>query len=311
MKTTLNTFTKVLLFFLAWPLFQFCGCGGDDIVIPEFDGERAFGYIEKQVSFGPRIPGSENSGNCREYLMAFFDSLGATVDTMSFIHVNKFSGEEVPMVNVIAGFEGTDQKSSKKYLLAAHYDSRPRAEYDPDTTKRENWIAGANDGASGVALLMELGNLFASRRPRVSIDMALLDGEDYGPPGHLDEYFLGAREMVRRNIGGKYEFALIIDMIGDRDLKVYREEFSNRYAPQLTDYVWDIAAGIGEDVFVDSVGYAVHDDHLSFLTIRLPSVVIIDFNYDYWHTTHDTPDKCSPKSLRSVGRVVSTLLYKL
>ena len=153
--------------------------------------------------------------------------------------------------------------------------------------------------------------IISGHKPRVNIDMALLDGEDYGPPGHIDEYFLGARDMVRRNIKGKYKFALIVDMIGDKDLKVYRDEFSEKYSPQITDQVWNTAKQLGESAFIDSVGYAVQDDHLSFLTIKLPATLIIDFNYKYWHTTHDTPDKCSPESLASVGRVVTTFLYKL
>ncbi|UCD95049.1 MAG: M28 family peptidase [Candidatus Zixiibacteriota bacterium] len=288
-------------------------CGGDkrDVPVPAFNGERAFDYIEKQVSFGPRIPGTENSQKCREYLIDFFDSLGASVDTMAFMHTDKTTGKEILMINVLASFEGTDTEDPKRYLLAAHYDSRPRAEYDPDSTKRQDWIAGANDGASGVAVLMELGNLISQHKPRAGIDMVLLDGEDYGPPGRLDEYFLGAKDMIKRNIADKYYFALVIDMIGDSDLRVFREEFSNRYSPQITDWVWAVAAELGETAFVDSVGYAIHDDHLSFMTVKLQSTVIIDFNYPYWHTTHDTPDKCSPQSLKSVGRVVSTFLYRL
>jgi len=285
--------------------------GGRDVIIPEFDGQRAFGFIEKQVAFGPRVPGSDNIAECREYLIEFFDTLGARVDTMEFIHTDKFSGKQIPMVNILAVFNGADTGTTDRYLLAAHYDSRPRAEYDPDSTKRSTPIDGANDGASGVAVLMELAVLISGQKPRVNIDMALLDGEDYGPPGHIDEYFLGARDMVRRNIKGKYKFALIVDMIGDKDLKVYRDEFSEKYSPQITDQVWNTAKQLGESAFIDSVGYAVQDDHLSFLTIKLPATLIIDFNYKYWHTTHDTPDKCSPESLASVGRVVTTFLYKL
>nr|MBN2277115.1 M28 family peptidase [candidate division Zixibacteria bacterium] len=287
-------------------------CGGNkQITVPEFDGNRAFRYIEEQVAFGPRVPGTENSRLCREYLIAFFDSLGAKIDTMEFIHNDRTTGKAIEMVNVIASFTGTDSSDAPRYLLAAHYDSRPRTEYDPDSTKREEWLPGANDGASGVAVLMELGNLISRTKPRVNIDFGLLDGEDWGPPSRLDEYFLGAREMVRRNIKDKYKSALVIDMIGDKDLKIYREEFSQKYIAPLNDMVWGIAAELGETAFIDSVGYAVHDDHLSFNTIRIPSIVIIDFNYPDWHTTHDTPDKCSPASLKSVGRVVATFLYRL
>jgi len=296
---------SALLFLIA------CSAEKNETPVPSFDGDRAFSYIEKQVSFGPRVPGSDNSVNCQKYLIDFFDNLGAAVDTMQFVHVDKITGKPITMVNIIASFTGYDEDNDEKYILAAHYDSRPRAEYDPDSTKRNNWIDGADDGASGVAVLMELGNLLASQRARVDIDMLLLDGEDYGRPGDLDEYFLGAKDFVLRDVKDKYKFALVIDMIGDKDLRIYREEHSNKYSPEFTDRVWKIAAELGETAFVDSVKHAIYDDHLSFMTIKLPAAVIIDFDYRYWHTTHDTPDKCSPESLASVGRVVATLLYRL
>jgi len=310
MKKLKYIYLTVIALSLLSPGFFGCG-GGSNVPVPAFDGERAFRYIEEQVAFGPRVPGSENSANCREYFFRFFDSLGVSVDTMQFVHNDKQTGKPIEMVNIIASIDGTDSDDPKRYLLAAHYDSRPRAEHDPDSTKRENWIDGANDGASGVAVLMELANILTRQKARINVDLVLLDGEDYGPPGRLDEYFLGARDMVKRNISDKYYFALVIDMIGDKDLKIYREEFSNKYSPQITDMIWELAEKLGETAFNDSVGYAIHDDHLSFMTVNLQSAVIIDFNYEYWHTTHDTPDKCSPQSLQSVGNVVTTLLYRL
>ena len=301
------------LFYLIFASILFLSCGSDNIgvTIPQFNGQRAFEYIEKQVSFGPRVPGTENSAKCREYFIRFFDSLGATVDTLQFVHIDKSTGKPITMVNILASFNPEKGNPEKRYLLAAHFDSRPRAEYDPDSTKREEWIAGANDGASGVAVLMELANLLSVQKPRVGIDIILLDGEDYGRPGDLDEYFLGAKDFVKRGIKDKYKFALVIDMIGDKDLKIYREEHSNKYSPEITDLVWKTAAELGEKAFVDSVKHAIYDDHLSFMIIRLQSAVIIDFDYKYWHTTMDTPDRCSPASLQSVGQVVATLLYRL
>ncbi len=298
------------LFFIVLLLLS-CGSETSNKNIPVFDGQRAFDYLEKQVSFGPRIPGSENAANCREYFIRFFDSLGIPVDTFQFVHNCKVSGKPITMINILASFNSEDKNVSDRYLLAAHYDSRPRAEYDPDSLKRENWIDGANDGASGVSVLMELANLMTSQRPRVGVDLILLDGEDYGRPGDLDEYFLGAKDFVKRNIREKYKSALVIDMIGDSDLKIYKEEHSSKYSPEITDLVWQIAARLGETAFVDSVKHAIHDDHLSFMTINLPSAVIIDFDYKYWHTTYDNVDKCSAASLRTVGRVVTELIYEL
>jgi Peptidase family M28 len=297
--------TAALLIFLS------CASSGDRKPVPEFDGSRAFEYLVRQVSFGPRVPGTTASADCRNYLVDFFSNLGGAVDTLPFIHDDKTTGKAVPMCNILVHFTGSSPASGDNYLLAAHYDSRPRAEYDPDTTKRNEAIPGANDGASGVAVLMELGNLLASLKTRVNVDIALLDGEDWGRPGDLDEYFLGAKAMLHQNIKGKYKFAILVDMIGDSDLKVYREEFSNKYSPKVTDLVWKTAAELKENRFIDSVGYGVQDDHLSFMTIDLPSAVIIDFIYPYWHTTHDTPDKCSAESLHAVGRVLSTILYRL
>lgn len=289
----------------------FMACGSAEIIVPQFDGERAYGYIEKQVSFGPRVPGSENSAACRKYFESFFAGLGLAVDSLVFIHTDKTTGKPVRMVNLYIHVVGSAGPDAPRYLLAAHYDSRPRAEYDSDSTKRDSWIDGANDGASGVAVLMELANLFASQKPRVNIDLALLDGEDFGQPQDLDEYFLGAKEMIKHDFKDTYEFALVIDMVGDKDLRIYREGYSDRYSTKINDLFWETAARLGENVFVDSVKYDIHDDHLSFMTIKLPSAVIIDFDYKYWHTTHDTPDKCSAESLESVGRVVTTVIYGL
>ena len=300
-------------FWLLMACFFILSCDTkiNQIKAPVFNGERAYEYINEQVSFGPRVPGSENAANCRQYFMNFFDSLGIIADTMQFIHYSKVSGKPITMINIIASIDPVDKNVSKRYLLGAHYDSRPRAEHDPDPDKRENWIDGANDGASGVAVLMELANLFVSQQPQVGIDLLLLDGEDFGRPGDLDEYFLGAKDYVKRDIKGKYEFALVIDMIGDSDLRIYREEHSNKYSPEITDLVWNTAAALGETTFVDSVKYAIYDDHLSFMTIGLQSAVIIDFDYIYWHTVSDRADKCSAGSLESVGRVVTELMYGL
>ncbi len=214
-------------------------------------------------------------------------------------------------MNFVAHFEGTDGPSGSKYLLAAHFDSRPRAENDPDSTKRDRAIDGANDGASGVAVLMELGRLFVSDKPAVNVDLAFLDGEDWGKSGDLEDYFLGAKDMITRGIKNKYRFGILIDMVGDKDLKIFKEQFSDLYATKVTDLIWKTAAELGEKAFVDSVGYTVYDDHLTFMTIGIPMTDVIDFVYPYWHSTHDTPDKCSAQSLAIVGRVLSTIIYRL
>ncbi len=280
-------------------------------VTPSFDGDKAYQYLREQVEFGPRVPGTAGAVRCRDYFASFFQGLGVSIETMDFTHIDKATGKMIPMTNLLAHFKGIDSLSNKTYLFAAHWDSRPRAEMDPDSTRRNNPIPGANDGASGVAVLMELANLLAREKPRVNIDIVLLDGEDWGKQEDIDEYFLGAKDFVKRNVGDIYKSAILVDMVGDKDLKICREEFSNHYYPQLNDLIWSTASKLGEKAFVDSVGYSVMDDHLSFMTIGIPSADIIDFDYAYWHTTQDTPDKCSPQSLGIVGRVLTELIYKL
>ncbi len=286
-----------------------CGKASKIEDVPLFDAGRAFTYLEKQVSFGPRVPGSEPARACREYYYRFFDSLGLTIDTIMFDHIDKSTGQKITMINLLVHCPGTDEAGAGRYLFAAHYDCRPRADLDPDTSRRHNPIDGANDGASGVAVLMELANLLANQKARAKIDLVLLDGEDYGHAGDLSEYFLGSREMVRRNIRGQYRAAIVIDMIGDRDLNIYREVHSEKYYPSWNDSIWNIAARLGEAGFIDSVKHVVYDDHLSFMTAGIPAIDIIDFDYKYWHTLEDTPDKCSPNSLKSVGRVITQLIY--
>jgi hypothetical protein len=285
------------------------GCASDGAP-PPFNGRRAFEYLERQVSFGPRVPGSSSSAKCREYFLDFFSRLGAEVDTMRFGHIDKYSGEEIPMCNIMACFKGASTSGKPGYLFAAHYDSRPRAEYDADSAKRELPIDGANDGASGAAVLMELANLLSQKRPPVDIDLLMLDGEDYGRPGELDEYLLGSKAYAASNRTKNYEFAVVVDLVGDSDLKIYREAYSQRYHPKLNDMIWRTAAKLGVREFIDSVGYAVIDDHISFMTAGIPAADIIDFNYAYWHTTLDTPDKCSSQSLEAVGNVLVHIIYR-
>ncbi|HKK21526.1 MAG TPA: M28 family peptidase [candidate division Zixibacteria bacterium] len=285
------------------------GCSGDLTKTPEFDGQRAYQYLVDQVGFGPRVPGTEASAKCRDYLYRFFDSLKIAVDSQEFNFFDPYSAREIRMVNIIASVTpiGTDTRS--RVLLMAHYDSRPRAEHSVDPAMQERPIDGANDGASGVAVLMELANLFAAKPPAIGIDIALVDGEDWGKESDHDLYMLGSREFARHNIRNRYKYGIVVDMVGDKDQNIYKEAYSEMYAAKLNDLVFATAAKLGVHTFIDSVKYTIQDDHLSLITAGVPSVDIIDFDYPYWHTVQDTSDKCSGESLANVGRVLATILY--
>jgi len=285
------------------------GCQEEARTVPLFDGERAYQYLEEQVAFGPRVPGTEPWRQCRTYFYEHFRRLGLGIDSQAFSFRDPYSGETLPLVNVIASIEG-DGTTADRLVLMAHWDCRPRAEHAVDPAKRDSAIDGANDGASGVAVLMEMANLLSEHRPPCGVDLVLADGEDWGKPGHLDYYMLGSREFARRGIRDKYRFGLVVDLIGDKDQQIARERFSEEFHPELNDMVFGVAAELGTTTFIDVPGHWVHDDHMSLIAGGVPTINIIDFDYEYWHTEFDTPDKCSPQSLLNVGRVLAEVVYR-
>jgi len=273
-----------------------------------FDGKRAFRDLEKQVAFGPRPPGSPAHESLLRYLVAYFEPLAEQVRLQPFTHPGRGGESEIRLNNVIVEFR---PELPRRVMLAAHWDTRPFADEDPDPANRSLPIPGANDGASGVAVLMELARCLASDPPPVGVDLVLFDGEDWGESGHLEDYFLGSRYFAAHLGGYRPEFALVLDMIGDKDLSIYREVYSDRSARWLVDMVWNKARELGLSAFIDAPGLAIQDDHLPLIEAGLAAIVIIDFDYPYWHTVHDTPDKCSPASLEAVGKLVLAVIGEL
>ncbi len=273
--------------------------------VPRFDPGRAYDLLLLQTALGPRDPGSSGWMRFQEVLATFFDSLELDYDTQPFTYDDYLRGDTIPMVNWIIRINpGKDDR----ILIGAHYDCRPRADYAADTARRDEPILGANDGASGTAVLMHLAELMRAAPPRVGVDLVLFDGEDYGPPGRNEQYLLGSTHFASHH-QGSYRFGIIIDMIGDRDLAIYREEFSERYAKEINDMIWEASARLQVPAFIDSIKHAVIDDHLSLISGGIPTVDLIDFDYPYWHTHEDTPDKCDPASLDAVGRVLLDIIY--
>lgn len=238
-------------------------------------------------------------------LRRFCDSLRVPVIVQAFPYDDYLTGKTVTLANWIVSIR---PDARDRILIGAHYDSRPRAEHDPDSTRWSQPITGANDGASGTAVLMHLAELLSAAPPRIGVDLVFFDGEDYGPPGQLDQYLLGSTYFASHG-PAEYRFGLLLDMIGDRDLRIYREGYSERYAKVVNDKVWTAAARLGVTAFVDSAGVEVIDDHVPLLAAGIPMADLIDFDYPFWHTTADTPDKCSAASLAAVGRVVMEVIY--
>lgn len=275
--------------------------------VPTFDKERAFSYLVQQVEFGPRVPGSEASVRCRQYFVEHFTSAGMVVDSQNTTFVDPYTGSTVPLVNLIARQQA--KPSARSMLIVAHYDCRPRAEHAIDTTLRQQPIDGASDAAAGPAILMELSNMFKESAPDCNVDFLLSDGEDWGMAGDAEWYGLGARHFASQGIRDKYEFAIVLSLVGDKDQQIYRESFSETYAKPLNDLLFTTAKEFQIHSFYDSVKYALQDDQVAINGGGVPAALLIDFDYTWWHTEFDTPAQCSPQSLENVARVVAHVVY--
>jgi Zn-dependent M28 family amino/carboxypeptidase len=255
-----------------------------------FVGQRAYADVQTQVAFGERTPGSDGHAKVQAWMRAELESAGWQVE----IQTSEALGH--PIENLVAR-RGDE---SPQIIIGAHYDTRMFADQDPDPLQRTSFVPGANDGASGVAVLLELARTLPE--DAVPVWLVFFDAEDNGRIEDWD-WILGSREFVKNN-PVQPRAVVIVDMIGDADLNIYKERNSN---PELTDEIWDVAKGLGYgDKFISEYKYSMFDDHTPFLEAGLPAVDIIDFDYPYWHTIQDTPDKVSAESLEAVGRTVWT-----
>jgi glutaminyl-peptide cyclotransferase len=261
---------------------------------PEFNGQRAYQDVETQVAFGPRTPGSLAHTQQIEWMKNELSASGWAVEVQETTYQNQ------PVRNVIAK-RGTGQPW---IILGAHFDSRMQASHDPDPANRQKPVPGADDGASGVAVLIELSRVLPKDLDK-QVWLVFFDSEDQGQiPGW--DWILGSRAFAESLVGIP-DAVIVVDMIGDANLDIPKEQNSNQ---ALLNEVWDAAAERGHNQFLTQKGYSMLDDHTPFLEKGIPALDIIDFNYPYWHTIEDTPDKVSADSLYAVGDTLLSWLTK-
>ncbi|MFX0091536.1 MAG: M28 family peptidase [Candidatus Hodarchaeota archaeon] len=257
-----------------------------------FDGNEAFKHLEKQMTFGPRTIGSLAHNQTVEYIQDILSGLNWTVKIQNFTY------EGYRLRNL----EGIKTGNSSIVIISAHYDCRWHA--DRDRLNSTTPVPGANDGASGVGVLLELGRVLQTD---FTVWLVFFDAEDQGSINNWpwivgSTYFVSQISPEDRT---RIKAVINVDMIGDEDLNLPKERSST---PELTDAIWNVAKSLNYPEFIDNYKYSILDDHRPFLDAGIPAVDIIDFDYPYWHTQNDTTDKCSSKSLETVGRVLEVFI---
>ncbi|MYC77518.1 M28 family peptidase [Candidatus Poribacteria bacterium] len=269
-----------------------------------FDAHRAFNMLEKQCAFGPRPPGSVSHTETRDFLFTELQKYANSVALQPLQYKTK-TGTTLHLNNILAEFG--PPAGGEALLLAAHWDTRPFADRDPKPENQDKPILGANDGASGVAVLLEIARVLKEHPPPRRVVIVLFDGEDYGRS--VEDMFIGSR-FFARNLGKwKPDYGILLDMIGDKDLALPIERYSWNANRGFAEAIWRRAATLGLAPFQSRLGDAILDDHVPLIEVGIPMVNIIDFTYPYWHTIEDTVDKCSAKSLEVVATLVISIIY--
>ena len=310
-------------------LFTLASCGGGSSngfeskgrPVPSFSADSALGFVQKQVDFGPRNPNSEGHEQALNYLTEQLrEYAGRDSVYQQRFEVAGYDGDTLSLTNVVAAF---NVFAADRILLCAHWDTRPRTDQDPDFTKEGEPMIGANDGGSGVAVLLELARIFKDNPPPIGVDILLFDGEDYGKQGETEMYFLGSRHWSKNQPVPNYQprFGILLDMVGGKDAVFPKERFSMSESVALVNAIWSIAGELGhETLFPDEIGRYVQDDHivmnqeLDFPTIdiihhNLPSVDQPKTFPNFWHTSQDNMENIDPATLKVVGEVLLELIY--
>jgi glutaminyl-peptide cyclotransferase len=288
---------------------------------PAFSGDSAYLFVDKQVRFGPRVPNSQPHIKCGDYLVTMLKKYGCTVYEQKFV-ATTYDGKKLNARNIIGS---VNPQTAKRILLASHWDSRPMA--DQDETHKTGAIDGANDGASGVGILVELARTIqqATKKPDIGVDLIFFDVEDGGSSLAKDEYggfCLGSQYWAANKHLPNYSayYGVLLDMVGAKGATFPREGFSNQYAADVTKNMWHIASRLGyNQYFIDQDGGSITDDHLPVNKIaKIPMLDIIHTQvnsqtktfFDHWHTHQDGMQNIDRATLKAVGQVLLQAIYE-
>ncbi|MGN0033293.1 MAG: M28 family peptidase [Candidatus Limimorpha sp.] len=295
------------------------------VEIPSFSGDSAYYFVKKQLDFGPRVPGSAAHEQCAEWFVNTLNQWADSVYVQNF-RSRLYDGRSIDGKNIIASF---NPEANKRVIVASHWDSRPYADNDPDEANWKKPIDGANDGASGCGIIMELARILHSNHLNIGVDLILFDVEDYGTPRWADDkiysdnsWCLGSQHWSKTPHENAYSanFGILLDMVGASNPRFPKEYYSQRDAVWVLNKVWRTARDMGYDqYFVNELGDPINDDHIYLNQFAgIPTIDIIHLVgdedrtssfYPYWHTLNDNLEQIDRKTLQMVGNVVTTVLY--
>jgi glutaminyl-peptide cyclotransferase len=272
----------------------------------EFDGEKAFAYLQQQVTYGPRIPNTPAHEQTGDWILTRLRATADTVAVTAFRHVTR-KGDTLHLRNFLARFR---PQEASRVLFLAHWDTRPHADQSANLAAQRMPVPGADDGASGVAVLLGVADALKARFPAVGVDLLFVDGEDYGNFADSNDVLIGSRYFAAHQPPGYPPlYAVLFDMVGDKNLDIYYEGNSQAFAPEVVDRVWRTARDLGYGrYFLSGVKHTLLDDHVSLQRAGVHAIDVVDFDYPYWHTTDDTVDKVAAASLQIVGDVAVALV---
>jgi glutaminyl-peptide cyclotransferase len=273
----------------------------------EFAGARAFAYLERQMQFGPRIPGTPGHDRTGDWILERLHATADSVVVQAFTHVTR-QGQTLHLRNFLARFRPA---VAERVLLLAHWDTRPHADQSANLGQQRLPVPGANDGASGVAVLLGVADALKAKPPATGVDLLFVDGEDFGDfTADSNDVLMGSRYFAAHQPPGYPPlFAVLFDMVADKDQQFYYEANSQAFAPEVVERVWHTAADLGYNrIFIPGVKHTLIDDHVALQKAGIHAIDVVDFDYPYWHTTEDTIDKVSAASLQVVGDVAVALV---
>ena len=286
--------------------------------IPKFDGGNAYLQVEAQVKFGPRDPGSKGHQAALNYIQNELKKYTADVELQNFTYPG-YDNVTLYLTNIVAKF---NPEKKNRIMFFAHWDTRPRAEHATKPELRDKPILGANDGASGCGVLLELARILKNNKINYGIDLVFLDGEDYGKEHDLNNFCLGAKYFAAKYPADKMPaFGVLLDLVGDKQAVFAREGSSDKFAPNVVSLIWNIAQQLNSPVFSQDEGPEIYDDHIPLNQAGISTADIIDADLvgadtpvkrrNYWHSENDTMENISKDTLQQLGDVLTNLIFSL